>query len=341
MRRFVPHGRRVLLTGAATAAIAATVGGIAYSAIPSGGVIHACYSNRTGTLHVIDTTAGAKCGKAETALAWDQHGTAGPPGPQGATGPRGASGPQGSPGAAGARGPAGLIGPAGAIGPQGPAGPAGAAGPQGLPGLIGAPGLPGPIGPSGAPGADGQQGVTGPAGAAGLQGTQGAKGDSGDTGPAGAKGDTGDTGPTGPQGPPGPTGSGSGAGTDAYAARDPGPTTVTDTAGDVLTTNAMPDGHYIVTAKASFRNASPGSSTALVCVLHGTGAGDVEIDSTTVATSDSSQIVALLGFATFSDTTTVGIRCSTTSSAGVVLKDIKLVAMSVSSLSVNDPGVGF
>ena len=86
MRRFVPHGRRVLLTGAAIAVLAAMVGGIAYSAIPSGGVIQGCYSNRNGTLHVIDVAAGARCARNETALAWNQAGRVGP---QGAVGPRG------------------------------------------------------------------------------------------------------------------------------------------------------------------------------------------------------------------------------------------------------------
>jgi Collagen triple helix repeat (20 copies) len=358
MRRFVPHGRRVLLTGAAIAVLAAVVGGIAYSAIPSGGVIQGCYSNRNGTLHVIDVAAGERCARNETALAWSQTG---PVGPQGGAGQRGPAGPAGPAGAAGPQGLQGLIGPTGL---RGLTGPAGAAGPQGIQGLIGPPGLQGVIGLQGLPGAAGSQGATGATGAAGpagpqgipgligppgetgsigpqglpgidgATGTPGPQGPPGDVGPAGPKGDTGDA---GPQGPPGPTGSGSGSGSDAFAARDPGPTTVTDTPNDVVTTSSLPAGHYILSAKASFRNASAGSSTTLTCVLHG---GGVTIDSATVDSADGSQTVALLGVATFSDATTVGLRCST-STGSVLVSDMELVAMSVSSLTINDPGVGF
>jgi hypothetical protein len=71
--------------------------------------------------------------------------------------------------------------------------------------------------------------------------------------------------------------------------------------------------------------------------LHG---GGVTFDSATVDSADGSQTVALLGVATFSDSTTVGLRCST-STGSVLVSDIQLVAMSVSSITINDPGVGF
>ena len=367
MRRFVPHGRRVLLTGAAIAVLAAVAGGIAYSAIPSGGVIQGCYSNRNGTLHVIDVAAGDRCARSETALAWNQTGPVGPQGAAGAVGPRGPAG------AAGPQGLQGLIGPTGPRGLTGPAGLAGAAGLQGIPGLIGPPGLQGPIGLRGSPGAPGPQGATGATGAAGpaglpgltgatgpngsqgipgligppgetgsigpqgLPGIDGATGTPGPQGPPGDVGPAGPTGDTGPAGPPAPAGSGSGSGSDAFAARDPGPTTVTDTPNDVVTTSSLPAGHYILNAKASFRNTPAGSSTTLTCVLHGDG---VTIDSATVDSVDGGQTVTLLGVATFSDAATVGLRCST-STGSVLVSDMQLVVLSVSSITINDPGVGF
>jgi hypothetical protein len=105
-------GRAVLV-----AAGGLVVAGIAYAAIPdSSGVIHGCYSTKSGALRVIDSTA--KCANGELALNWSQKG------------------PKGDPGAAGPQGPAG---PAGAQGPQGTAGPkgdTGATGPQGPPGVV-------------------------------------------------------------------------------------------------------------------------------------------------------------------------------------------------------------
>ncbi len=96
-------GRRVVWSGAAMIAVAATAGGIAYAAIPdSGGTIHGCYSTKDGTLRVIDPSASQICDpKHEGALDWNVQGQQGPAGP---TGP---AGPQGSPGATGPEGPAG------------------------------------------------------------------------------------------------------------------------------------------------------------------------------------------------------------------------------------------
>ncbi len=139
-RSSLGRGHRFLLIVAATAALAAVAGGTAYSAIPSGGVIHACYVNGTGNLRVIDTSIGQRCRRFETALFWSQNGTTGPAGatgpagPTGTTGPTGATGPSGATGptgATGAAGPTGPAGPTGATGQAGPTGPAGAAGPTG------------------------------------------------------------------------------------------------------------------------------------------------------------------------------------------------------------------
>ena len=101
---------KVVVIGAIVALLA--VGGVAYGTIPSSNVIDACYTKSGGTLRVIDATV-TKCGKSETALAWNVQGVQGDKGDAGATGPAG---------------PAGPAGPQGAQGPQGPQGPAGAAG---------------------------------------------------------------------------------------------------------------------------------------------------------------------------------------------------------------------
>jgi hypothetical protein len=83
----------------ALVALAASVlvlgGGIAYASIPdSGGVIHACYAQKDGSLRVIDSPS-QTCGSKETALSWNA---------QGPQGPQGAPGPQGPPGANGVSG---------------------------------------------------------------------------------------------------------------------------------------------------------------------------------------------------------------------------------------------
>jgi hypothetical protein len=77
--------------------LAAGFGGrIAWSAIPDGNTIHACYKNDTGVLRVIDPSAGGTCNaKSETALSWAQTGA------QGIQGDQGPSGLQGSTGSAG------------------------------------------------------------------------------------------------------------------------------------------------------------------------------------------------------------------------------------------------
>jgi hypothetical protein len=71
--------------------------GAAYAAIPDpGGEIHGCVSKLTGTLRVIDPSAGAQCNSLlETPLGFSQQG------PQGATGATGATGAQGPAGVSG------------------------------------------------------------------------------------------------------------------------------------------------------------------------------------------------------------------------------------------------
>jgi Collagen triple helix repeat (20 copies) len=96
----------VIVVGAGLALV-----GAAYAAIPSNGVIDACYT-KSGTLRVVDPAV-STCGKYETPLAWNVQGPRGEAGPQGPQGPTGEIGPQG---------PQGPQGPMGETGPQGPSG---------------------------------------------------------------------------------------------------------------------------------------------------------------------------------------------------------------------------
>jgi hypothetical protein len=80
--------RKQSLISAVVAALAASAvaGGIAWAAIPdSTDVIHGCYSSATGSLRVIDTSAGDACKSKENVLDWNQQGPAGPPGADAAT----------------------------------------------------------------------------------------------------------------------------------------------------------------------------------------------------------------------------------------------------------------
>lgn len=88
------------------AVLALAAGGVAFAAIPSNGVISACYVKSGGTLRVIDATTG-NCSSKETSLSWNVQG---PAGPQGSPGPSGPPGPTGSPGPSGAPGAAGISG---------------------------------------------------------------------------------------------------------------------------------------------------------------------------------------------------------------------------------------
>ena len=401
-RASLGRGRRILFVSAVTAALVAAVAGIAYSAIPSGGEIHGCYLNGVGTLRLIDTSVGQRCRRGETAIFWDQHGTAGPAGPTGPAGPAGATGrpvregrpdspgrqerpglrarrgrraprarpgrqeraaqpghrarqarpgpperqvrrapqdPAGPTGSAGPAGPAGATGPTGATGPAGPTGATGAAGLQGIQGLVGPPGatgLQGLTGPAGPPGAQG---------AAGAQGQPGAKGNTGDAGaqgPAGPKGDTGATGATGPQGPagpPGPSGSGSGdSGTDAYAGRNSGITSVDENGAEPVAVD-LAAGSWVIWAKAGFSAVGP---TTLVCslVAHGSG-GDETLDSTTVDADSALRELSLIATPTTAETMPVALDCVTSSGGSATVTDVQLVAVHVANLFVTDVGGGF
>lgn len=144
MRGLSKGGRRLALVGV----LALAGAGIAYGAIPdSSGVIHGCFSHKTGVLRVINPWA--KCASGEVALNWNQQG---PKGDIGAAGARGAVGPQGAPGQTGAPGPRGANG---APGSEGDPGPAGEQGPKGDAGVAGGPGPKGDAGPAGAPGPSG------------------------------------------------------------------------------------------------------------------------------------------------------------------------------------------
>jgi hypothetical protein len=176
------RGPRLLLV--AGAALVATAG-VAFATIPgSTGVINGCYEKRTGILRVIDTEAGKRCLSFETAISWNEGGTAGPQGPIGDKGPTGDRGPQGDPGE---KGPVGDKGQQGDPGDKGPLGDQGALGDKG---------------PAGDKGPIGEAGDKGPGG---DQGPVGDKGPAGDQGPAGDEGPVGDKGPTGDPGPAGGT----------------------------------------------------------------------------------------------------------------------------------------
>jgi hypothetical protein len=73
----------------------AIAAGAAYATIPGGdGVIHGCYADPNGALRVVDTSTD-RCGKHETAIAWNQRGPTGDTGPTGPTGPPGPAGTTG------------------------------------------------------------------------------------------------------------------------------------------------------------------------------------------------------------------------------------------------------
>ena len=76
--------KRLLLTAALLVVGGAAVG-IAYAAIPNGGVITGCYNTGGGSLDVIDATA-TNCKKNETRLDWNVQGPKGDPGTNGEDG---------------------------------------------------------------------------------------------------------------------------------------------------------------------------------------------------------------------------------------------------------------
>jgi hypothetical protein len=87
----------VMLAGALAAASA-----IVYATIPDpSGVFNGCYSNKDGSLRVIDPSAGGQCTAKETQIKWSETGPQGPQGKKGPQGPQGPEGPQGPQGPTG------------------------------------------------------------------------------------------------------------------------------------------------------------------------------------------------------------------------------------------------
>jgi hypothetical protein len=89
---------------ASTLALVFAMGGGAYAALSPvrDGVIHTCLRKSNGALRVV--RAGARCGRRERALAFDQRGPVGPRGATGAQGPIGKTGATGKTGRTGAAG---------------------------------------------------------------------------------------------------------------------------------------------------------------------------------------------------------------------------------------------
>lgn len=155
-----PRKRRRMAVVVAGAAGIMVAGGVAWAAVPSGGVINACYRDRGGEgrsgddennngggqLRIIDASAGGSCRRNEKLLTWNQTGPQGVGGSAGATGATGAIGQTGVPGAKGDTGPQGLTGAAGAAGAVGQSGPMGVPGAKGDTGAQGAPGAAGGLG---------------------------------------------------------------------------------------------------------------------------------------------------------------------------------------------------
>lgn len=79
--------RYLIIAVAGAIAIAAGGTAIALASIPDGqGVIHGCYTVKTGALRVIDAGKGQKCATGQKALNWNQKGVRGPAGPAGVSG---------------------------------------------------------------------------------------------------------------------------------------------------------------------------------------------------------------------------------------------------------------
>jgi hypothetical protein len=95
---------------ASTLALVFAMGGGAYAAIfpVHDGVIHTCFGKSNGALRVV--RAGARCGRRERALAFNQRGLVGPRGAGGAQGPVGKTGTTGKTGATGKTGRTGASG---------------------------------------------------------------------------------------------------------------------------------------------------------------------------------------------------------------------------------------
>jgi hypothetical protein len=80
------RGRRVLLIAGALVLIGGA--GVAYAAIPSGGVFTGCVQNTNGAVRLIDPSSGSsgplgRCTSAETQVTWNEQGPQGQPGQPG------------------------------------------------------------------------------------------------------------------------------------------------------------------------------------------------------------------------------------------------------------------
>jgi Collagen triple helix repeat (20 copies) len=94
-------------------ALAVAVEGVSWASIPSSDqLIHACYTQGTGYLRVVDADSptAMACQSGEQALSWRASGAPGPAGPPGPMGPSGPTGPKGPLGLRGAPGPQGPVG---------------------------------------------------------------------------------------------------------------------------------------------------------------------------------------------------------------------------------------
>jgi hypothetical protein len=132
LRGGIMKRRALIATAVGGLIVAAMAGGVAWATIPdSGGIIHSCFSQATGTWRPIDYPT-AKCKSGETQLDFNQKGVKGDTGPQGPQGIQGQPGKDGTNGVDGKDGVDGQDGAPGETGPQGPQGPAGPQGPSGI-----------------------------------------------------------------------------------------------------------------------------------------------------------------------------------------------------------------
>ncbi len=168
-------------------------------------------------------------------------------------------------------------------GPQGPQGVPGATGPQGLKGDTGLTGPAGPVGPAGVPGLQGPQGPQGATGATGAAGPQGPDGRDGRDGAPGTDGASGTS--------------------TAYFARQDGSTFLRPSPTQILSKD-VPAGSYVINAKVVVVNRSFGSEQTIVCSL---GSG---VDTSTVSSRATSQILVLQDAMTFSAPATITLTCT-------------------------------
>jgi hypothetical protein len=197
-------------------------------------------------------------------------------------------------------------------------------------GLVGGPGL---------QGAAGQQGAAGPTGSAGPKGDQGAPGAKGD---AGATGHTGDTGETGPAGPAGPS--------SARVFHNDGfySLPISSEYIDVLTTEVLPPGDYLITAALNVNNQDSyedyaecklvrtGGAAAAESTISGTKVGKSLAPSSDFSGNDADY--TLIGTFTSSASVLaprrVSVRCEEGDGKNVAVTDRRIVALEVGSATM-------